>query len=93
LGANGIGRTGAVRHDVDGQREAIPVRVDFGPHASFPAHSHPGVEIAYVLEGRTSTGVRQCDRRSVRADDAGRSRRSTMSGTLRRDRYRLASAP
>jgi len=25
--------------------------VDFGPHAAFPKHSHPGVEIAYVLEG------------------------------------------
>jgi quercetin dioxygenase-like cupin family protein len=51
LDANGIGRTEAVRHDFDGAREAIQVRVDFGPHASFPKHSHPGVEIAYVLEG------------------------------------------
>lgn len=52
LDANGIGRTEAVRHDFDGQREAVQVRVDFGPHASFPAHTHPGVEIAYVLEGK-----------------------------------------
>jgi quercetin dioxygenase-like cupin family protein len=51
LDANGIGRTEAVRHDFDGGREAIQVKVDFGPHASFPKHSHPGVEIAYVLEG------------------------------------------
>ncbi|WP_229429172.1 cupin domain-containing protein [Massilia sp. ST3] len=51
LDANGIGRTEAVRHDFDGGREAIQVRVDFGPGAAFPKHSHPGVEIAYVLEG------------------------------------------
>jgi quercetin dioxygenase-like cupin family protein len=51
LDANGIGRTEAVRHDFDGNREAIQVKVDFGPHAAFPKHSHPGVEIAYVLEG------------------------------------------
>ena len=51
LDANGIGRTEAIRHDFDGGREAIQVKVDFGPHASFPKHSHPGVEIAYVLEG------------------------------------------
>jgi quercetin dioxygenase-like cupin family protein len=51
LDANGIGRTEALRHDFDGKREAIQVKVDFGPHAAFPKHSHPGVEIAYVLEG------------------------------------------
>lgn len=51
LDANGIGRTEVVRHDFDGGREAIQVKVDFGPHAAFPKHSHPGVEIAYVLEG------------------------------------------
>lgn len=51
IGANGIGRTDVVRHDFDAQREAIQVRVDFAPSASFPRHSHPGVEIAYVLEG------------------------------------------
>lgn len=51
LDANGIGRTEAVRHDFDGDREAIQVKVDFGPHVAFPAHTHPGVEIAYVLEG------------------------------------------
>lgn len=51
LDANGIGRTEVVRHDFDGEREAIQVKVDFGPHVGFPAHTHPGVEIAYVLEG------------------------------------------
>lgn len=51
LDANGIGRTEVVRHDFDGTREAIQVRVEFGPHVAFPKHKHPGVEIAYVLSG------------------------------------------
>jgi quercetin dioxygenase-like cupin family protein len=51
LDANGIGRTEAVRHEFDAGREAIQVKVDFGPHAAFPRHTHPGVEIAYVLQG------------------------------------------
>lgn len=49
--AKGIARTETVRHDFDGNRQAIQVRVDFAPGASFPKHSHPGVEIAYVLIG------------------------------------------
>ena len=48
----GIKRTDALRHDlgVPG-REVIQVRVDFAPGVEFPRHSHPGAEIAYVLEG------------------------------------------
>ena len=48
----GITRTDVQRHDlgVPG-REAIQVRVDFAPGAAFGKHSHPGAEIAYVLEG------------------------------------------
>jgi quercetin dioxygenase-like cupin family protein len=51
LDANGIGRTEVVRQDFDATREAIQVRVEFGPRAAFPKHHHPGVEIAYVLSG------------------------------------------
>jgi quercetin dioxygenase-like cupin family protein len=47
----GIARTETVRNDFDGGRQAIQVRVDFAPDASFPKHSHPGTEIAYVLKG------------------------------------------
>jgi len=48
----GIGRTEVQRHDFrDAQHEAVQVRVDFAPGTGFPKHSHPGVEIAYVLEG------------------------------------------
>jgi quercetin dioxygenase-like cupin family protein len=48
----GITRADVVRHDlgVPG-REVIQVRVDFAPGVAFPRHSHPGVEVAYVLEG------------------------------------------
>ena len=49
--AKGIARTETVRSDFDATREAVQVRVDFASGASFPKHSHPGVEIAYVLSG------------------------------------------
>jgi quercetin dioxygenase-like cupin family protein len=48
----GIKRTDALRHDLDvAGREVLQVRVDFAPGVAFGFHSHPGVEIAYVLEG------------------------------------------
>ena len=49
---SGIGRTDVLRHDL-GQtgREVIQVRVDFAPGAAFGMHTHPGEEVAYVLEG------------------------------------------
>ena len=50
--AKGIARTETVRSDYDGKKQAIQVRVDFAQGASFPAHSHPGAEIAYVLSGQ-----------------------------------------
>jgi len=50
--AKGIARTETVRSEFDSKRQAIQVRVDFAPGASFPKHSHPGVEIAYVLSGQ-----------------------------------------
>jgi quercetin dioxygenase-like cupin family protein len=48
----GITRTDLQRHDlgVPG-REVVQVRVDFAPGAVAPEHSHPGEEIAYVIEG------------------------------------------
>lgn len=48
----GITRTDVVRHDLSVPgREVIQVRVDFAPGVAFGKHSHPGEEIAYVLEG------------------------------------------
>jgi quercetin dioxygenase-like cupin family protein len=48
----GIGRVDLQRNDLSAPgREAVQVRVDFGPGAAFPSHTHPGEEIIYVLEG------------------------------------------
>ncbi|MCY0855049.1 cupin domain-containing protein [Cupriavidus sp. D39] len=48
----GIGRTEIHRHDLGSSgREVVQVRVDFAPGAAFGRHTHPGDEIAYVLDG------------------------------------------
>jgi quercetin dioxygenase-like cupin family protein len=48
----GVERTDLLRHDlgVPG-REVVQVRVELAPRGGFPPHSHPGEEIAYVIEG------------------------------------------
>ena len=48
----GITRSDVVRHDLEvAGREIIQVRVDFAQGVAFGRHSHPGAEVAYVLEG------------------------------------------
>jgi len=48
----GIKRTDLVRQDLSAKgREVVQVRVDFAPGAAFGKHSHPGEEVAYVIEG------------------------------------------
>ena len=48
----GVKRTDLLRHDLSvSGSEVIQVRVDFAPGVAFPPHSHPGEEIAYVIEG------------------------------------------
>jgi quercetin dioxygenase-like cupin family protein len=49
----GLGRTDVLKpHDLSvAGREVSQVRVNFGPGAAAPKHSHPGEEIAYVLDG------------------------------------------
>jgi len=48
----GIGRTEVQRRDLSVPgREVIQVRVDFAPGVAFGKHTHPGEEVAYVLEG------------------------------------------
>ena len=45
-------RTDLIRNDIDVPgHEAIQVRVDFAPGVLAPKHSHPGEEIAFVIEG------------------------------------------
>lgn len=49
---SGIHRTDLVRKDLGAaEREVIQVRVDFDAGVASPKHSHPGVEVAYVIEG------------------------------------------
>lgn len=49
---SGIHRTDLVRKDLGAaEREVIQVRVDFDAGVTSPKHSHPGVEVAYVIEG------------------------------------------
>jgi quercetin dioxygenase-like cupin family protein len=48
----GVTRTDLLRRDLSAPgREMVQVRVDFAPGVAFPPHSHPGEEIAYVIEG------------------------------------------
>jgi quercetin dioxygenase-like cupin family protein len=48
----GLSRTDLVRRDLDVDgREVIQVRVDFDAGVTSPKHSHPGAEIAYVIDG------------------------------------------
>ena len=45
-------RTELQRHDLSVPgREVIQVRVEIGPGAVLPGHTHPGEEIIYVIEG------------------------------------------
>jgi len=48
----GVTRTDLLRQDLSvSGREVVQVRVDFAPGVAFSPHSHPGEEIAYVIEG------------------------------------------
>jgi quercetin dioxygenase-like cupin family protein len=48
----GVTRTDLLRHDLSVTgREVVQVRVDLAPGVAFPPHSHPGEEIAFVIEG------------------------------------------
>ena len=47
-----VGRTDLLRRDLSVARhEVVQVRVDFPPGTAFGRHTHPGAEIAYVIEG------------------------------------------
>ena len=48
----GLTRIDLLRNDLSVPgREVVQVLVEFAPGASAPNHSHPGEEIAYVVEG------------------------------------------
>jgi quercetin dioxygenase-like cupin family protein len=52
MAQTGIKRTDLVRHDLSFPgHEVIQVLVEFAPGLAFPKHTHPGEELAYVVEG------------------------------------------
>jgi quercetin dioxygenase-like cupin family protein len=53
--APGFKRVELQRHDIGSTgREAIMTRAEFQPGAATPKHTHPGEEVAYVLQGELS---------------------------------------
>jgi quercetin dioxygenase-like cupin family protein len=45
-------RTDLIKNDIDVPgHEVVQVRVDFAPGVLAPSHTHPGEEIAFVIEG------------------------------------------
>lgn len=49
---SGVTRIPLQQHDLGiPGREVVQVRVELGPGVAFPAHSHPGEEIVYIIEG------------------------------------------
>jgi quercetin dioxygenase-like cupin family protein len=70
MAQRGIKRTNLQRHDLGTTgREAIQVRVDFGPGAAFGKHTHPGEEIIYVLEGSLEYEVERKPPVTLKAGD------------------------
>ncbi|HEX8603325.1 MAG TPA: cupin domain-containing protein [Pseudoduganella sp.] len=48
----GLGRADLLKEDISlPGKELVQVRVDFGQNVKAPRHSHPGEEVAFVLEG------------------------------------------
>ena len=50
--SSGIGRTDVLQNNLSQPgREVVQTRVDFPPGVTAAAHTHPGEEVAYILEG------------------------------------------
>ena len=66
----GFHRTDVLQNDLSVPgREVVQVRVDFDPGAVSQKHSHPGEEIAYVLEGTLEYEVEGQPTVTLRAGD------------------------
>src|SRR5262245_20101911 len=54
----GFKRVELQKHDLTASgREAVQAKGEFQPGAAVPKHTHPGEEIAYVLEGEITVEV------------------------------------
>ena len=52
IAAQGVKRVDLQKHDLSTPgKEMVQARIDFGGHAAFGKHSHPGEEVIYVVEG------------------------------------------
>jgi quercetin dioxygenase-like cupin family protein len=94
----GVKRTDLLRHDLGvAGREVVQVRVELAPGVAFPPHSHPGEEIAYVIEGELEYRLEGRPPVTLEAGEAlfipaGRStRRGTSAASARRSSPRTSS--
>jgi len=66
----GVKRTVLQRHDLSVPgREVIQVRVEVDPGVALPLHTHPGEEVAYVLEGTWEYQIEGQGVRTLKAGD------------------------
>jgi quercetin dioxygenase-like cupin family protein len=69
--APGVQRTILQRSDVSVPgREAVIAHVEIAPGASAGRHTHPGEEMAYVIEGQAELLIEGQPARTVKAGDA-----------------------
>lgn len=70
--ASGLTRTLVARNDVSfaPNREAVVVRVDVAANAAAGRHTHPGDEVAYVMEGQLQLTVEGQAPRLVKAGES-----------------------
>ena len=70
--ASGLTRTLVARNDVSfaPNREAVVVRVDVAANAAAGRHTHPGDEVAYVMEGQLQLTVEGQPPRLVKAGES-----------------------
>jgi quercetin dioxygenase-like cupin family protein len=68
--ASGLQRTVLQREDISGGREAVMARVEIAPNVNAGMHTHPGEEMAYVMEGEGELLVEGQATRTVRAGDS-----------------------
>jgi quercetin dioxygenase-like cupin family protein len=66
----GFKRTELGRHDISKpNHEVVTARADFQPGAQVPRHTHPGEEVAYVLEGELELQVDGKPAQKLKAGD------------------------
>src|SRR5437868_1230338 len=67
----GFTRVELQRIDVDAPgMEAVLMRADFAPNASVGKHTHPGEEVAYLLEGAIELSVEGKSPRTIKKGES-----------------------